>query len=155
MSAALMGFNLRSLAAACMALWLALGASQSAAQSVPAGAYEQAWFRAAAVLMTIADQAELDPQRPAPATIAALKASADALEQATSDIRRGLPPPDGDAALHTAALPRLMHVVGAARDCLHAIETGPAAEIDASRDALDDAIQRAREAISRAAGGKL
>ena len=140
---------MRTLAAA-----LALAVLPCGSAFAQSTAYEQNWFRVTSGLMTLAGLTQLDPQKPAPAAVAALKQATDDLEQSASTLSRAVPPAPL-AAAHVAFVPRVLMVVGAARDCLHAVEASNSAEVRASLEWVDDTILRARRALSLAGGGKL
>lgn len=137
-------------ATACVMLLLAASAvAQTRPQTTAPGiAHAKLWLESVAGAMAVLEHGTLDPERPDPARVAALRQATDDLEKAVTGLLRTIPP-ESATAIHIAALPRLFEIVDAARETLSLIEGKDAAEIASGLDWLHDTVADYHRTITR------
>lgn len=135
----------------CFWLLIALVAAGGARaqEEDPETAYARLWMQAAAGVMAISARTTLDPDKPDATRVRELQQATDRLENAVSGMLKVLPRGEEQRA-HAIMVPRLLEVVGAAREVLHSIEIRDRAKVAADLDWLDEAIAQVRTALARA-----
>jgi len=116
------------------------------ARSAP---YTQLWYRAAIALTEIIRLLPPKDIEPDAARLARLADPADRLEDAVSRLIRAMPPEDG-AAMHAAALPRMIRIVGYVRAVQNASDTRDKAALQGYLAVLAEEYFHLQTAMARA-----
>ena len=117
----------------------------------PVADYYVQWLEVTSAIGDISKSTlALDADQPDPAVVKRLADAANRLEDAGSTLMRAVPPED-NARMHVIALPRVLEIVGAARELLHVIDGKDAAETAASLEWLDNALMQLQKAVRAAA----
>ena len=112
--------------------------------------YHFAWLEVTSAIGEISRTTlVLDADKPDPKAVKSLADATDRLENATSAILRTVPPAE-DSRLHVTALPRVIEIVGAAREALHVLEGKDNAEIATSLEWLDNSLLQLQKAVRTA-----
>jgi len=142
-----------SRALACLLFFIAaMGASaaEPAPRPNPVVDYHFAWLEVTSAIGEISTATLiLDADKPDPKAVKALTDATDRLERATSMLLRAVPPAE-DTRLHVTALPRVIEIVGAAREALHVLEGKDNAQIATSLEWLDNSLLQLQKAVRTA-----
>jgi len=125
-------------------------AAEPAPRLNPVVDYHFAWLQVTSAIGEISRATlVLDADKPDPKAVQALTDATDRLEEATTTLLRAVPPAD-NTRLHVTALPRVIEIVGAAREALHVLEGKDNAEIATSLEWLDNSLLQLQKAVRTA-----
>ncbi len=126
-------------------------AAETAPRPNPVVDYHFAWLEVTSAIGEISTATlVLDADNPDPKAVKALTDATDRLEQATSTLLLLAVPPAENSRLHVTALPRVIEIVGAAREALHVLEGKDNAEIATSLEWLDNSLLQLQKAVRTA-----
>jgi hypothetical protein len=138
---------------ACLLFFIAVmgaSAAEPAPRPNPVADYHFAWLQVTSAIGEISRTTlVLDADKPDAKAVKALTDATDRLEAATSTLIRIVPPAE-NTRLHVTALPRVIEIVGAARETLHVLEGKDNAEIATSLEWLDNSLLQLQKAVRTA-----